>query len=181
MIFDALVLLLGTLAFIRGWQKGLLWAVFSLIAVLLGIFIALKFSQLLTDFLFSQEILAGKYTLPLSFLILFLTVLFGFRLLIKFIESLLEKILLGWANRLLGGLLYSGFVLLVFSVFCWLCNQSGLLSDTLKQESKSFTIIEPIAPKTVELSSKYLPLCQDLYRKHVPGKKEISDEENGPK
>lgn len=164
MVFDAMVLILSTLAFIRGWQKGFLWAIFSLIAVLLGILIALRFSQLLSDFLFRQDILAGKYTLPLSFLVLFLTVLFGFRLLIKLIESLLEKILLGWANRTLGGLLYAGFVLLVFSLFCWLGNQSGLLSQELKKESKAFVYIEPIAPKTVELASLYLPLCKNLYK-----------------
>jgi membrane protein required for colicin V production len=81
----------------------------------------------------------------------------------KLIEQALDELLLGWANKVSGGFLYAGFAALLFSLFCWLSAKSGLLSEELKNDSKTFAYIEPIAPKVIAVSSEYLPLCKNLY------------------
>jgi c-di-AMP phosphodiesterase-like protein len=40
-----------------------------------------------------------------------------------------------------------------------------LLKPEMKAESKTYTYIEPIAPKTIELLTEYLPYCKDLIKK----------------
>ena len=139
MILDGIVLIISILAFIRGWKKGLLWAVFSLVAVIIGIILSLKLSHTLADYLFKNNILTGQYTLLLSFIIIFLLVLFAFRSGVKLVETFLDKVFLGWVNK------------------------AGLLKDDLKKESISYSYIEPISPKAIELASGYLPLCKNLY------------------
>ncbi len=163
MILDGIVLIISILAFIRGWKKGLLWAVFSLVAVIIGIILSLKLSHTLADYLFKNNILTGQYTLLLSFIIIFLLVLFAFRSGVKLVETFLDKVFLGWVNNLTGGLLYTFFVLFIASTFFWLANKAGLLKDDLKKESISYSYIEPISPKAIELASGYLPLCKNLY------------------
>jgi hypothetical protein len=53
--------------------------------------------------------------------------------------------------------------LFIASTFFWLANKAGLLKDDLKKESISYSYIEPISPKAIELASGYLPLCKNLY------------------
>ena len=56
MILDGILLILCIIAFIRGWKKGLLWAIVSIIAVLIGIVISLKCAHLLADYLFENNL-----------------------------------------------------------------------------------------------------------------------------
>ncbi len=165
MVLDCILLILGIIAFIRGWKKGLLWAVCSFVAVLLGVIIALKLSSELSEYLFVQQLVTSKYTMLISFVILFLGTIFLFRMLVKFAEGILDKLFLGWVNNILGALLYTFFVVFIISTFCWLANQIHLLKPAMKTESKSYTYIEPIAPKTIALISTYLPFCKDMIKK----------------
>ena len=174
MVLDGILLVLAILAFVRGWKKGLLWAICSLFAVFLGIIIALKLSGSLSEYLFVNQILSSKYTMLLSFVILFLGTIFLFRTLIKLIEGVLEKFFLGWVNRLSGGVLYIFFVVLIISTFCWLANQVNLLKQTMKEESKSYKYIEPIAPATLGFVTHYLPFCKDMIRKVEAHLEEVS-------
>lgn len=165
MILDCILLVLMILAFVRGWKKGLLWAICSFIAVFMGIVIALKLSSELSEYLFVQQILTSKYTMIISFVILFLGSIFLFRMLIKLIEGILDKLLLGWINKLMGAILYSFFVVFIVSTFCWLINQMQLLKPSMKAESKSYKYIEPVSPKTIDLISIYTPFCKDMIKK----------------
>lgn len=162
MVLDILVLILGILAFVRGWFKGLLWAVCSFLAVLLAIILALKLSSSLSDFLFNHQWMNSEYTMPISFVLIFLLTIFIFRLGIKFIEKILDKLFLGWVNKLLGGLLYTGFVWFLLSTCIWLFNQVDLLKAEFKTSSKSYVYLKDLAPNTLEFISPYLPYCKNL-------------------
>lgn len=164
MLFDALFLILAVLAFIRGWQKGILWAVFSFIAVVVGVVASLKLSHVLAKYFYMHDFLTGKYTLLLCFVLLFIVIMILFRSGIKLIESVLDKLMLGWVNKSLGGMLYAGFVVLLFSLFTWIAGKSGLLTPELKKDSFAFVYIEPAGPKFIALASEYLPLCKNLYQ-----------------
>jgi membrane protein required for colicin V production len=162
MTFDLIILILACLAFYRGWKKGLLWALGSLVAVLLAVIISMKLSHELATYLFNNEWYKSQYTVFISFLILFFATIFGCHMLVKFVEKILDKVFLGWVNNLSGAVLYSFFVVFVISTFCWLANQVGLLKDKVKQSSKSYAYIEPIAPVTLETVTNYLPYCENL-------------------
>jgi membrane protein required for colicin V production len=163
MILDGILLILCLIAFIRGWKKGLLWALVSVVAVIAGIIISLKFSHLVSDYLFEKNILKSQYTLLLSFILLFIGTIFLFRTGIKFVESVLETFFLGWVNNLLGGLFYSFFVLFLCSVFLWLTNKANLLNKQHKLDSKSYGFVEPLAPKSIAFITPYLPFFKTLY------------------
>ncbi|MCC7030853.1 MAG: CvpA family protein [Chitinophagaceae bacterium] len=163
MLLDGILLILCLIAFIRGWKKGLLWALVSVVAVLAGIILSLKFSHLLSDYLFEKNILRNQYTLLLSFILLFIGTIFLFRTLIRFVEGVLETFFLGWVNNLLGGLFYSFFVLFICSMFFWLSNKANLLNRQNKLDSKSYSLVEPLAPKTIAFVTPYLPFFKTLY------------------
>lgn len=163
MILDLIVLFLSILAGIRGWKKGLLWAIGSLIAVVVGVLLSLKLSHYLAIYLFEKHWLTSPYTVLISFVLIFVLTIFCFRQLAGFLEKVLDKLFLGWVNHVLGATLYIFFVFFMFSLCFWLINKTELIHQTVKQESKVYSIIEPIAPNAIELASAYLPFCKDLF------------------
>lgn len=163
MLLDVVFLLLAVVAFYRGWKKGLLWGLGSFVAVFIAVLVALKLGHYVSDFLFENNILKNEYTLPISFLLLFILTLFCFRQVAKLVESALDKLFLGWANHLGGGLLYVFFVAFVFSLGIWLFTKTAILNKEIKQSSKTYAWLSPLAPKVIELSSEYLPLCKNLF------------------
>lgn len=165
MVLDAALLVFSILAFIRGWQKGLLWAICSMIAVILGVVLAMKWSSDLSGYLFRQHILSNQYTMLVSFVLIFVAGIIVFRMLIRFVEAILDKLLLGWVNRLAGAMMYVFFVVFFFSTFCWLMNEAGVLNSEVKGGSKTYAYIEPVATKTIDLVSGYIPYFHDLAAK----------------
>lgn len=164
MILDGIIGVALVLAFIRGWKKGVLWAVASLGAVVLGSLVSLKLSHTVALYLQEQNIINSQYTLIISYILLFLLVMYGLRFLIKLIEKLLQSLMLGWANRLAGGFLYIIFSAFILSSIFWLTNQAGILTQEAKNESQLYGFIEPIAPQGIQLGGEVLPFLKSMYQ-----------------
>ncbi len=164
MIIDGIIGISLVLAFIRGWKKGILWAVASLAAVVFGSLVSLKLSHRIAQYIQEQNIIDSKYTLILSYILLFLLVMYGLRFIIKMLEKLLQSLMLGWANRLAGGALYVLFSAFMLSSIFWVTNEAGILTEEGKNESQLYAIIEPIAPQGIELGGEVLPFLKDLYQ-----------------
>lgn len=163
MILDAIFMMLLFFAAFRGWQKGILWAVFSVLALIVALFVSLKLSHYLAQILFQKQLLTGSYTLLISFILLFATSILLIRLVVKWIEKILDKIALGWINRLSGALLYMGIAAMVISTLLWLGSNSKLLGPDVSSQSRTYAYLAPIAPGTIEFVSTYTPLLGDLY------------------
>lgn len=164
MIIDGFIAVSLVLAFIRGWKKGILWAVASLAAVVFGSLVSLKLSHRFAQLIQEQQIIDSKYTLIVSYILLFLLVMYGLRFLIKMVEKLLQSLMLGWANRLAGGALYILFSAFMLSSIFWLTNQAGILTEEAKQESQLYAAIEPLAPQGFELGGELLPFLKNMYQ-----------------
>jgi len=164
MILDGLIAVSLVLAFIRGWKKGVLWAIASLAAVVLGSLVSLKLSHRVAQLIQEQQIIDSRYTLIVSYILLFLLVMYGLRFLIKMVEKLLKSLMLGWTNRLAGGALYILFSAFMLSSIFWLTNEAGILTVEAKEESQLYTTVEPLAPQGLQIAGKALPFLKNLYQ-----------------
>ncbi len=162
MILDTIIGIASILAFYRGWKKGIVAAILSLVGVVLALVISMKLGYVVTDYIASQNIINSKYVMLISYILLFVAVVFVFKLIIGFIEKILKMALLGWANRLAGAILYVFSSMLFVSSLFWLGSKMGIVQTEAKSESKTYSLIEPIAPITIETASKYMPYCEDI-------------------
>jgi membrane protein required for colicin V production len=165
MILDVIVVIAGVIAFYRGWQKGIISAILSLVGVVIGVLFSLKLSYVLANYLTQQNIINNKYVLLISFILVFIGVVLIFKFIIKAIEKILKLALLGWANRLAGAILYVFGSLLFISLLFWITSKLGIVNPQAKTESKTYAFVAPIAPKTIEVASAYMPYCKDLLTK----------------
>jgi membrane protein required for colicin V production len=130
----------------KGGKNGAVMEFIQLAAIVLGIFIATKFSHFLGNY-FSFE---SEYISILYFAITFLAVVgmlfFAGYIITKFIKA----IMLGWLNRLLGVVFALVKTVLILSVLIFYFNkidrEETIFSSEKRDESLLFRPIEKVAP-----------------------------------
>src|SRR6476660_7320537 len=99
MVIDLLVAVLLALAVWKGFSKGLVVAIFSFLAILIGLAAAMKFSLLVAGWLKSSTNLDGSWLPILSFVLVLLAVALLIRIGARLIQKTLQVSKLGWADR----------------------------------------------------------------------------------
>ena len=149
-IFDIVVLVLLGIAAVTGFFKGLITMLTSLVAILLGAWLTMKFSYITGGFLQTHFNFNEQYVTVASFVITFLIVVVCVHLLGKSISSLVKAISLGWADKILGvvfSVLRSAFIIsAIVSALNSFGPSSSIFSEEMKEESVLFNKIAPIAP-----------------------------------
>lgn len=163
MVIDMLLAVTLLLAIFKGWSKGLIVGVFSLLGLILGAAAALKLSGTFALYM-NQEVGHPSPLWPVvAFVLIFLVV----ALLVRFIATMLEKVLqlamLGWLNRIGGILLYGFTYAILFSILVWFADQLYLIPPTLKAGSKTYPWIAPLGPRIISYSGEMIPWFKDNF------------------
>jgi len=86
----------------KGFSKGIVIQAASLIALLLGIFGAIKFSDVTSGFLQDKFQFDTQYLPLISFALTFVAIVIGVHLIARIIDKLMKAVALGFLNRLSG-------------------------------------------------------------------------------
>lgn len=163
MFIDVIFLLLMLLACIKGVSKGFIVALFSVAGFIIGIAAALKLSAVVATKLGGTFNSTGKWLPVLSFLLVFIAVVILVKLGASLVQKSVELIMLGWLNRLAGVLLYALLYSMLFSVFLFYVIQLHLISNEAVAASKTYTFIQPLAPKLINAMGSILPWFKDVF------------------
>jgi len=102
---DYVIIILAVLFVIDGYRKGIIISLASIAALILGIYIAVHFSNYLDATLMEHVRPSRKWLPILSFCITFLLVVIGIILVAKLMERLVEVAGMGFFNHLGGAVL----------------------------------------------------------------------------
>ncbi|HMC99663.1 MAG TPA: CvpA family protein, partial [Ferruginibacter sp.] len=105
MLIDIIFAILLVLAVLKGYKKGLVLAVFSIIAFIIGLAAALKLSAAVAGWLKGSISISAKWLPFISFALVFLIVVLLVHWGGKLIERSFQMAMLGWVNRL-GGIVF---------------------------------------------------------------------------
>jgi membrane protein required for colicin V production len=144
-VLDSIVLILLAYGLISGFMKGLVLELAGLIAFILGLMGAFKFSSLLRSYLGTYVDWSPKTIQAVSFILLFLVIIYAISLLAKMITKTLKLIALGFINRIAGGLfglLKWGVILSALTlVFQEVNTIVTLFPESTLNTSKSYAIL----------------------------------------
>lgn len=163
MSIDIAYLIVLILALIKGWQKGLIVAVFSLVAWVIGIAAAMKFSTVAAKYLEEGGHVSARWVPFLSFLLIFLGVVIVIRIVAKLIEASVELAWMGWINNASGAFLYMIIYSLLFSIALFFLIQMQLISDKTASDSIVFNFIEPWGPVVINGLGTVIPFFKDMF------------------
>lgn len=167
-IFLLLILILGA---VRGYSKGLIIELFSLLAFFIGLFVAIEFSGPVSAVFFGDS---DFFTLAVigAFILLFITTSMVINLLARFIKKGVDLVFLGWFDNLLGGVL--GIVKWAFliSILILMVSAMGLnLPQKELNASRIYPYVEPVGRGAFRIMESILPSLHD-FMDSVKGLKE---------
>ena len=130
----------------KGWKNGAVMEFIQLAAIVLGIFVASKFSYFLANYFNFQSEYASIIYFALTFIAVVAMLFFAGYIITNFIKM----IMLGWLNRLLGVIFALAKTVLILSVLIFYFNkidyEETILSNEKRDESLLFRPIEKVAP-----------------------------------
>ena len=139
----------------RGFSKGLIIGVTTLIALILGIYLSIRFSGVVAGFLMSNFEWDEKYIPIISFVITFIGVVFVIYLIGKILEKFIDMIALGFLNKLFGGLFGIVKAVVLLSVIIYIINsfdrQQKVFTEKLQQGSILYEPVESVVPQILPL------------------------------
>jgi membrane protein required for colicin V production len=163
MIIDIAFVIVMIIAIFKGLRKGLILGIFSLLAFIIGLAAALKLSVVVAAWLKDS---AGSFSrwLPLiSFMLVFIAVIFLVGLLARVIKKTMQFAMLGWLDSLGGVILYVAIYTIIFSVFLFFAEKLFLVQPTTIQDSNLYPYVAPWGPKVMDNLGKIIPIFKDMF------------------
>ena|SRR5579875_3136477 len=163
MWLDVVVLILLLLALLKGLRNGLIIALFSLVAFVLGLAAAIKLSAIVAAYMGTSVNVPAKWLPVLAFLSVFIIVALLVKLVARIIEQVVAVSMLGWANKLGGVVFYVLIYLFVFSILLFYASQLHIVKPDTVQASVTYPYLQPLGPKMVEGIGTILPFFKNMF------------------
>ncbi|MBU6157703.1 MAG: CvpA family protein [Bacteroidetes bacterium] len=153
-MIDFLAILALALAIWKGWRKGLVMSLLSIAGYGLGIYCALRFRAVVTNWL-SDTVSSGAQWLPLlAFFLILAVVITGMHFLGRMVEGVLNLAMLGWVNKLAGVIFYAVLYVILLSSLIWVVERAALLSPEAKAASYTYPALSSIPPHFASVYNK---------------------------
>lgn len=147
---DIILIILLILSGIGGFKNGLVAEVASLAALILGIWGAIEFSYITSDFLVENFQVKTEHLNIISFVVTFIVIVILVHIVGNTVNKLLETVMLGFVNKLAGlvfGVVKSALILsIILVVFDKIDDDVHILPKEAKQNSRMYEPIRSLAP-----------------------------------
>ena len=157
-LLDLFILIPVVWGCIRGFSKGFILELTTLIGMILGVVLAFYFWQDLADLL-GQYFSFGPSALKLiSYFLIFIAVLFLAWVIGKIITKVADLVLLGWLNKLLGAVLglLKGVIVaaLLLMVIVFFDRNEKVITRQAKEKSMFYQALSSIIPDYILIYQK---------------------------
>ena len=163
MLIDIAFVLVMILAIFKGIRKGLVLGIFSLLAFIIGLAAALKLSVVVAGWLKESTGTFSKWLPLISFVLVFIAVVFLVGLVARLIKKTMQFAMLGWLDRLGGMILYVAVYTIIFSVFLFFAEKLFLIQPATVHDSKIYPYVASWGPKVIDNLGKIIPIFKDMF------------------
>jgi membrane protein required for colicin V production len=160
---DIVFAIILVFAVYKGYSRGLIVAVFSFVAVTIGMAAALKLTTVAVLYAQQHWQIHTRWLPVICFIGLFVGVVLLVRLGATLVQTLVELAMMGWLNKLGGIILYSAIFIIAYSILLWIANQLYWLSPETKLQSVVYPYIEHLGPAVMDGLGKIIPLFKDMF------------------
>ena len=167
---DIFLLIPFLYAAFKGITKGFLVQAGTLVALIVGMFVAYKFSEWLGAWMQTHWKIAAKVAYYASFALLFLGVLVGMYFLTRAIEQMIKTMALNWLNRLAGFLFAMLKMAIIVSTLIYIFEainiKMKLVDKKVTNESIVYRYVQPVAPKTFDFFGQHKEQVKEFVNEH---------------
>lgn len=161
---DIVFLIILAFFLYRGYRRGIILALFSVLALGIGLLGAMKLSGSLALKLSATYPDLARWLPLISYLLVFIGLVWIIRLVGKMAEKAVSWLVLGWLNRLGGAVLYGFLACLAGSLLLWLLEQLLMLPEETLRDSRLLALIRPLAPGLAGLMMDSSPILKQWFQ-----------------
>ena len=177
MLFGALL----AFSLYKGIKNGLFVEIASFISLLLGIYIAIKFSSFMKELIMKHVSWNPNTIQVTAFILTFILVVIGVYFLAKILTGIADFAFLGWANKLGGGFFRVLKTILILSIFIALFEKINFNETFAKKETLDKSIfynpVKKVAAFVYPSIEKWYEEFKDNHAKDSEEKQETTKEE----
>ena len=163
MLIDIIFLVLVLVAVSRGLRRGLIVAIFSVAACIIGLAAAIKLSAVVANHLKENVHIHTKWLPILAFVLVFVGVVLIVRWIANLLEEAIDIVFLEWLNKLGGMVLYVVLFISVYSIFLFYGTSAHIISRHAIASSVVYHWIEPWGPAIVNEIGKIIPVFKNMF------------------
>jgi membrane protein required for colicin V production len=150
---DILILIPALWGFWRGFMKGVVMEIATLLAFFLGVWGGMKFSDLIAGWIRDWFTSESPYIPLIAFAVVFVVILIAVFAVAKLIEKTMEKTSIGIFNKIAGGIFGCMKFLLIISVLFFVIDavekSVSVIPHATKDSSLLYRPVASIAPKII--------------------------------
>ena len=148
-ILDIIILICLVPSIIQGLRKGFISQAISIVSIVAGVWASANFANLVSDWL-AQYLEAPEQVLRIvSFAVIMIVVFIILGLIGKLLHGIIQLVMLGWVNRLLGAAFAFAKAILILGVLILIFNSINanfnLVDAKVLEESVLYPIIKNIS------------------------------------
>ena len=141
----------------KGLTNGFIMEVARLVALIAGVYLAVRFAQELSEYIYKNNDFTNEFLPIISFAIIFVGVVLLVHFFAKVIEKLVKAVTLGWANKAAG----AAFTLPpITGTAAELAKESPILGELHLQLTAAF---EPVAKMSTTCRAYGCRLTVDIF------------------
>ena len=163
MIIDVAYFIVLLYAIFKGFTKGLIVGIFSLLAFIIGLAAALKLSSVVANYFADSTATSTKWLPVLSFLLVFIAVVFIINIGARLIKKSLRLVMLGWIDKMGGILLYFIIYTIIFSVILFFAIKVSIVDPDTIANSRMYHFVAPWGPGVIDNLGKIIPVFKGLF------------------
>ena len=163
MIIDIAFIVFIMLAIYKGYSKGLILGIFSLLTFIIGLAAALKLSAVVAGYLKDSVVASTKWLPFISFILVFVVVILLISMGARVIKKAVQLAMLGWLDSIGGIILYVAIYIIIFSVFLFYAEKVYLIKPETILHSKVYEYVAPWGPKVIDNLGNIIPVFKDMF------------------
>lgn len=163
MIIDIIFVVVALYGFWVGYSRGIIKTVMTILSILFGVMAAARFGPTVTDLLKDQLNTENSFMFLAGIILTFILTMVLFRLIGSTLEGALESVNINFINQIAGGAVMAVIMIFVYSILLSFANSSRLIDEELKQESATYTLLEPFPGIAWEAGQAVWPIFKDFW------------------
>jgi membrane protein required for colicin V production len=149
-MIDIIFIVILGYGILRGLFKGFIVEAITLFGLLVGLWIAGRYSASAATYLSNFLDISSRFSILVAFLLIAILTVLIFSLSAHLLKNIVKLVLLGWLDKLLGmlfGFCKYLFVLSLFAnILCWIEPRFPVLKEETRQTSKLFEPVRKVVP-----------------------------------
>jgi membrane protein required for colicin V production len=167
MILDIIASLVIAYGVYVGYSRGIIKTLFDTLSIVIAIVASLKLSPIIINAVDSVFNTSPSISFLLGIILTFILVMALVRFIGRKLENLFQSANINFVNKFAGGVFQGLFFALILSMVLWLGDRLDLIKESTKQESMSYSMLEPLPEKAQGVFESVKPIFQDFWDKTI--------------